>query len=128
MIARTAHQHRAAKAVLDEAIAAGIDRLWRPAMDVAQETADPIGQILATVLARDPRPDIVGAVQVLLPESTVSLRELAVVAAQASVAIACQGGEPGVIAGALNNLSNRLAELGQREEALAAIQEAAALT
>jgi TIR domain/Tetratricopeptide repeat len=58
-----------------------------------------------------------------LPDSTLVLREKAATLARRAVFMAREG-EPANLAKLLNNLSNRLADLGRGEEGLLAIQEA----
>ncbi len=62
-----------------------------------------------------------------LPESTLALRKIAVVLTERAVVLARAQGSRETLSGLLNALSNRLSDLGNREAALTAIEEAVEL-
>jgi tetratricopeptide (TPR) repeat protein len=125
VLTRMAHQNADARAALERGIAARFDVLRPVALEVARGSGDPLGKILADALKRNPRAEIAEAVVLRLPESTVAFSELAVVATETSLdAARKRDEEPEEIARLLNNLSVQLSDLGRREAALAAIEEA----
>jgi tetratricopeptide (TPR) repeat protein len=113
---------------LAEAIAKRLPRIWKTALAVAQQTGDPLGRILAEALEQTPRPAMATEIEAALPDHTIALRELAVVATQQALDCALEqppsSDRDERAARLLNHQSNRLADLGQREEALAAIEKA----
>jgi hypothetical protein len=87
-------------------------------MVVAVETGDQIGPILAELLGSTPLDaPVADALLGELPEHSLSLREVAAVLTQQAVYHARTAGDEPETARLLNNLSVRLADLGQREEA-----------
>jgi hypothetical protein len=102
--------------------------VWEPAIDVATETGDPIGALLAEALKETPHPELAEEMVTRLPWETVALRELAVVATQQALQqTGAQTAGPErdkSTADLLNALSHRLSNLGRREEALDAIEKA----
>ena len=98
-----------------------------PAIRVTQETGEVLGAALADVLPDTLSPEEARRLEALLPFPTVALREVAVLITQKAV----YGLEDpdtekqfSKEARLLNNLSNRLADLGDREAARDAIQKA----
>jgi hypothetical protein len=129
VLTRAARTYDAAAVALGDVLRDELPSLWAAAIEVAVETGDPIGALLAQALTESPRPEIVGAMLTRLPDDTVALRELAAVATeQALQQVRAQpaGDERDQEAALLNPLSNRLGGLGRREEALAASEEAVA--
>ena len=88
----------------------------------------PLGRILADAMERDGTPSIASEIDRLLPEQTVSLREVAVWSSQALLnALPADPTDMQIAAERarlLNNLGIGLSELGRREAALAAAEEA----
>ena len=128
---RGALVHPAAAVALRDALTAGLESLWPSAVEIAQEFGDPIGVILAEVLAETGSDELAAEIADALPEHTVALLELANVSTERALASARER-PSGVERDAevsrwSNNLSNHLSALGRREEALAAIQEAVAI-
>jgi tetratricopeptide (TPR) repeat protein len=122
---RIAHKDLRARAALERCISTRLDSLWSPAFEVARGSGDPLGQILAIALERNPRAEIAESIRARLPEATVVFRELAVVATEVCLVAARErGAAPDEVARLLNNLSIRHAHLGRREAALAASEEA----
>jgi len=98
-----------------------------PAIRVTQETGEALGAALAAVVPDALSPEEARRIEPLLPQRTVALREATVLITQKAI----DGlGDPRTEeqasekSGLLNNLSNRLADLGDREAARDAIQEA----
>ena len=89
--------------------------------------------LLDRALQQAPQPELAATLADQMPEHSVQLAALAATLTSQQVTryrAEALGGEPDAarrLAGSLNNLSNRLADLGRREEALAAIQEAATI-
>ena len=87
--------------------------------------------LLDNALQLAPQPGLAAQLAGQMPEHSVQLAALAATFTSQQVIryrTDARGGEPDAasrLAGSLNNLSNRLADLGRREDALAAIQEAA---
>jgi tetratricopeptide (TPR) repeat protein len=120
--------HSAAREPLRKALAAHLPSLWATTITVAQETGDPLGSLAADVLEQTPNPELAAEIERSLPEHTLALRELAVVATGQTLERArdqpASLERDASVAQLLNNLSNRLADLGRREPALAASDEA----
>jgi tetratricopeptide (TPR) repeat protein len=131
VLTRAARTELTARTALSSALARQLPTLWLAALEVAQETGDPIGSLLANQLATNPQPAIAEQILTQLPNRTVALRELAaVVLSQAFEAAIAQPAslERDRRAGALlNSLAIRLADLGQSEQALEANQRAVAI-
>ncbi|HLH68398.1 MAG TPA: tetratricopeptide repeat protein [Candidatus Dormibacteraeota bacterium] len=127
-LTRLAQRHPERVEWLVDLLEANLAVLAGDAIAVARETGDPLGTALARALRE--RPEATSALAALhseIPEHTVSLREVARLLAQAQVEVARASGSAPDLARSLNNLSNRLGELGRREEALEAVQEAVRL-
>ena len=106
------------------ALSANPARVLPMIIHVAIEFGDPIGRLAADWFEKNPNRQTALAVINLLPEQTVALRELA---AAVQKTVLEDATDPRERAASLNNLANRLSDLGRREEALAAAQEAAEL-
>jgi tetratricopeptide (TPR) repeat protein len=131
VLTRAARTHEAAKTALRQALRDQPLSVWETAIDVAAETGDPIGLLLAQVLTEAPQPELAQEMLARLPDQTVALRELAAVATEQALQRArTESAGPDRderVARLLNSLSIRLAELGRREEALGAAEEAVAI-
>ena len=86
---------------------------------------DPIGRLAAAWFEKHPDRQLALTTVELLPEQTVALRELA---AAAQKTVIKEATDPLERAASLNNLANRLSDLGRREEALAAAQKSQSFT
>jgi tetratricopeptide (TPR) repeat protein len=126
LLASAATDYPAAFRALDKTLRKRLDDLILPAIAVAQRGSDPLGQILAKALENDPRPDLVEAVNAALPDSTVALRELALVAAMSAYVRTRAGGVSIESTKLANNVGMRLGELGRDDEALPYADEAVA--
>ncbi|HEV2252293.1 MAG TPA: tetratricopeptide repeat protein, partial [Streptosporangiaceae bacterium] len=127
-LTRGAPDQPAVRAALDELLAAALPRI----VDLALTTGPAeLADLASLALQRAPRPDLAAPLADRMPEHSVRLAALAATLASQQVTqyrADAIGGEPNAasrLAVSLNNLSVRLAGLGRREEALAAIQEAA---
>ncbi len=115
---------------LSAVIQQDLEQLAPLAVKVAMESGDPIGQVLAECLRSQPNPTLSYELESDCPEQTVALLELGVVAtAQALAYVAETGGPPQTEklperGRLLNNLGNRLSDLGRWEDALKATAEA----
>ena len=129
-LTRGAPNQPAVRAALDELLAAALPRI----VDLAV-TADhaELADLASLALQLAPQPDLAAPLADQMPEHSVRLAALAATLTSQQVTqyrADALGGEPDAasrLAGSLNNLSVRLADLGRREEALAAIEEAAAI-
>ena len=127
-LARGAPAQPAVRAALDELLAAALPRI----VDLAV-TADraELADLASLALQLAPQPGLAAPLAGQMPEHSVRLAALAATLTSQQVAqdrASALGGEPDTasrLAGSLNNLSIRLGDLGRREDALAAIQEAA---
>ena len=72
--------HSSVKKALRRATSDHLATQWSAALEVAQETGDPIGRLLAEALDTQPQPRLAAQIEAALPEETVALRELSVVA------------------------------------------------
>ncbi|HKZ55991.1 MAG TPA: toll/interleukin-1 receptor domain-containing protein [Anaerolineales bacterium] len=127
---RTADGRPEADAWLLEVLSSDLERLAAPAIEAAIEGGDPIGRLLAQALNQSPMPALAHGLEASLPHETVSLRELAAEVTQQAIQhlesardVDAEERKSGR-ARLLNNLGVRLSELGRREEALFAAQEA----
>ncbi len=111
---------------LTKALSSNPSRMMPLALEVAIESGDPIGQIAARLLETNPDVELARALEGGIPERTTALRELAAAVGSILYTEAAGSDEDNKVARAryANNLSIRLADLGRREEALAAIEEA----
>ena len=117
---------------LAAAFAEAPERLLPLVIAVAQASGDPIGKIAAEWLDNNPRPGLAETIVAAapLPYPTTALREFAVSVETQLLAVVPEDGSEESLsrrAQVANNLSVRLADLGRREDALDAIQEAVAI-
>ena len=126
-LTRGAPNQPAVRAALDELLAAALPRI----VDLAITTGPAeLADLASLALQLAPRPDLAAPLADQMPEHSVRLAALAATLTSQQVTqyrADALGGEPDAasrLAGSLNNLSVRLGDLGRREEALAAIQEA----
>ena len=139
VLSRLAKRRPEARRWLEQAFARELERLAEPAIHVAIETGDPIGPVLAGALAARTEGgsfleyDQLRGLEAAIPEHTTALREGAT--AVMMQMRASLGQIPGPwpedlqveAARVANNLANRLSDLGRREDALAAVEEAVRL-
>ena len=126
-LTRSAPAQPAVRTALDELLAAALPRIVHRAIAYGHpELAD----LASLALQLAPQPDLAAPLVGQMPEHSVRLAVLAATLTSQQVTqyrADALSGEPDAasrLAGSLNTLSNRLGELGRREEALAAIQEA----
>ncbi len=126
-LTRGAPNQPALRTALDELLAAALPRIVDLAITVGPaELAD----LASLALQLAPQPDVAAPLAGQMPEHSVRLAALAATLTSQQVTqyrADTHGGEPAAasrLAGSLNNLSIRLGELGRREDALAAGQEA----
>ena len=129
VLTRLAKQRGEARRWLARAFENEAERLAEPAIQVAIETGDPIGQSLAEALYRhglnDPQ-----HLQRLIPWETVALREVATAVLEQMLAAIRAVPSPwseqvtAEAAGVAGTLVKRLSDLGRREDALNAAQKA----
>ncbi|MCG8356528.1 MAG: tetratricopeptide repeat protein, partial [Kiloniellales bacterium] len=134
VLTRMAPREPNARAWLERALHYDLERLAEPAMAVAIETGDPIGQVLAKALVDQPNAQLAATLEAQMPHQTVALREAAAAATSIyyhglkAVAVAVAEPKPDDVTQELariaTHLANRLSDLGRREEALTAAQEA----
>ena len=117
----------AIRVALNELLAEALPRI----VDLAITTDHPeLADLASLALRLEPRPDLAAPLADLMPERSLRLAALAATLTSQQVTLyraGATGGEPDAasqLARSLNNLSARLSDLGRREEALAAIQEA----
>ena len=126
-LTRGAPAQPAVRAALDELLAAALPRIVHLAITDGHAGTSRPGQPRAAARAR---PGLAAPLADQMPEHSVRLAALAATLTSQQVTqdrADARGGEPDAanrLAGSLNNLSVRLAGLGRREDALAAIQEA----
>jgi len=126
-LTRGAPNQSALRAALEELLATALPRIIQLAVTAAPaELAD----LASLALQLAPQPGSAAQLADGMPEHSVRLAALAAILTSQQVTqyrAGMAGREPDAasrLAGSLNNLSVRLAELGRREEALAAIEEA----
>src|ERR1019366_2974089 len=122
VLARAALTQPAALGLLRDALTAHAEQLAGPAMSVAVETNAAVGELLSEEL--DARPACAQVLEWIAAAAPYPSFALAPVAATVLAQLAGQTPEAGPRASRLVDLSNRLGDLGRREEALAAIEEA----
>ena len=128
---RLAQREPAARSLLTRAIEGDLGRLAVPAVRVAIATGDPIGLVLAQALSRDRDLEVARQLVDHLPYPTTALREAAA-EVEEILRTQLEDGEIAErteeerqkLATRANNRSLRLADLGRREDALEAIQQA----
>ena len=126
-LTRGAPNQPAARATLDELLAAALPRIVH--LVVSADHAG-LADLASLALQLTPQPGLAAQLAEQMPEHSVQLAALAVTLYSQQVTQYRAGtidGEPdaaGRLAGSLNSLSNWLGRLGRREEALAASQEA----
>ncbi len=129
VLTRLAQRDPAQAGWLDRALSNRLDRLAEIALIVAIESGDPIGRVLADVLARDADPELAAKLIRLLPERTVALRETKLEVIRLHLDGLHATPEPVPlqtkrdIAGYASNLAAALSALGHREDALEAAEE-----
>ena len=127
-LTRGAPNQPAVRAALNELLTATLDRIVHLAITADQAT---LADLVSLALQLAPQPRLAAPLADQLPEHSVRLAALAVTLTSQQVTqyrADILVGEPNSasrLAGSLNTLSLRLADLGRREEALAAIQESA---
>jgi len=126
-LTRATPNQSAVRAALDELLAAALPRI----VDLAITTGPAeLADLASLALQQAPQPALAALLADRMPEHSVRLAALAATLTSQQVTryrADTLGGEPDAadrLAGSLNDLSVRLGELGRREEALAAIQEA----
>ncbi len=125
VLARAALTQDRAVGLLRSALAADPDHLAVPAVSVAVETNPVLGELLSQVLGGQPvSRETLSQVAVACPYPSLALAAPAAVVLQHLADDAVDDNER---ARWLVDFSNRLGDLGRREEALAAIEEAAAV-
>ena len=119
------------RVALADAIAKHLPRIWKATLAVAQQTGDPLGLVLDNVMEQNPRLKLATQIEAALPDHTIAMRELAVTVTKQALGSVLEQPPSSErdkrAARLLNNQSMRLADLGRREEALEAIEEAVSL-
>jgi tetratricopeptide (TPR) repeat protein len=128
VLTQAARNYPAAQRALQQALTDQLGSLWSVALTVAQETGDPIGLLLAQIVADAGDPKLAAEIYGSLPAHTLALRELAVVATEQVLRGLLQD-RPSFdrdiqSARLRSNLATRLSDLGDRESALVATTEA----
>ena len=129
-LTRGAPNQPAVRAALDELLAAALPRIVDLAVTAGHAG---LADLASLALQLAPQPGLAAQLADQMPEHSVRLAALAATLTSQQVTqyrADALGGEPDAasrLAGSLNNLSVRLADLGRREDALAAIQEAVAI-
>jgi tetratricopeptide (TPR) repeat protein len=123
LLARAALTDPAAGPLLDIALRTSPGHLAVPALAVAVETNPALGDQIATILHdSDWPPELLRQIAGALPDASVALAATAALVFQRLTD--ASAGDPEEHARNLVGLSNRLGDLGRREDALAAIEEA----
>jgi tetratricopeptide (TPR) repeat protein len=123
VLARAALTDERAGGVLRDAFKAGLEDLAVPALTVAVETSPRVADLLSHALAEGPVPgSVLDQIADALPYPSFALAPVAAEVLQRLTVRAAAGSS--TRAGRLTSLSNWLSDLGRREEALAAIEEA----
>jgi tetratricopeptide (TPR) repeat protein len=127
-LTRTARAYPHAVQPLQEAIAAHFTSIWKTSLLAAQDVGDPLGPIIADVLAVNPQPELARQIEQALPKHSITLRELAVIATGQALDHTqnrSRGARRNAEKARLStNLSIRLSGLGRHEEALSLVEEA----
>jgi tetratricopeptide (TPR) repeat protein len=138
VMTRLARRSAAASTWLRHALAAHLDSLAEIALEVAAETGDPSGSDLAQALEGSATDELIERLYghfggVGRYSDSVPLREVAFVVTARKVALLRGRSESATdfftpdLARSLNNMSIRFSDMGRREEALEAIEEATKL-
>ncbi len=130
---RSARDHHSAEQALRRCLQTRFASLWRPAIDAAQRTGDPLASLLAHALIDSPMPQEAREILAEIPRQTMTLRKLAfVAAAQANIGVqqairAARAADPSKppptsllveMANTIAEHSRRMADVGQIELAL----------
>ena len=125
ILARAALTQESALSLLRGALAADLDHLAVPACSVAVETNPVLGELLSQVLSHKQLPsEALIRVAAAIPYPSIALAAPAALVLQR---LADDSADDSVRARRLTGLSNRLGDLGRREQALTAIEEAAGI-
>ena len=123
VLGRAALTDARAGQLLRGALKTGFEHLAVPALTIAVETNPATADMISAALSAGPVPQhVLEQITEAIPEQTVALAGLSAEVLQRLVDGSAPGS--GERAGLLKDLSNRLSDLGRREEALAAIEEA----
>ncbi|MGO9296536.1 MAG: tetratricopeptide repeat protein, partial [Streptosporangiaceae bacterium] len=123
LLARAALTDPAVVDLISSVLAGDLPNLAVPALAVAVETNAQVGELLADLLeSRHPAPDILRQIAQALPDTSIALARLGAATFQRLVDVSRPGSEER--GRNLISLSNRLSDLGRREDALAAVEEA----
>ena len=129
-LTRGAPDQPALRAALDELLATALPRIVH--LTVTAGPAE-LADLASLALQLAPQPELAATLADQMPEHSVQLAALAATLTSQQVTqyrVGMVDGEPDAasrLARSLNNLSLRLADLGRREDALAAIEEAAGI-
>ena len=123
VLGRAALTDARAGQLLRGALETGFEHLAVPALAVAVETNPATADMISAALSAGPVPQhVLERIDDAIPDQTVALAGLGAEVLQRLADGSAPGS--GERAGWLNDLSNRLSDLGRREEALAVIEEA----
>ena len=123
VLGRAALTDARAGQLLRGALETGFEHLAVPALAVAVETNPATADMISAALSAGPVPQhVLERIDDAIPDQTVALAGLGAEVLQRLADGSAPGS--GERAGRLNDLSTRLSDLGRREEALAAIEEA----
>jgi AAA ATPase domain/Tetratricopeptide repeat len=132
VLVRAAHEHADVAAHLEELVTEHLATIWPAAIAVAQESGGVLGSLLARAVERADDVELARAMLRAIPDSTVALRELAMVASEQVVradgASAVETVRDAALRAAeLQRYASKLAAVGRYDEALAAGGAAVAL-
>ncbi len=131
VLTNTARVDASAREPLRQSLCRALEQDWPIILEVAQESGDPIGQMLAEALEARPNPRLAAEIEAKLPERSVALREAAVVITQQAIELALETDQHDdrdvQVARLKRRLSRRLGEAGEDQEALRVAHEAVAL-
>jgi tetratricopeptide (TPR) repeat protein len=131
---QTASRDQGTREALERALRAQLPALWRVGIVVAQQTGDPIGQLMARALdTADARmPTLAAEIAERLPPDSVALREFALAVARQRVRacgeLPASAGQQRELADALTDLAQRLIKAAAAEESLQAAGAAVAVS
>jgi Tetratricopeptide repeat len=131
-LTRAAQEDTRSAVILAEAALRARTNLWRPALAVAGSQGGPFVPALERLADREDTPLPLAELDATLPTGHGTLCGLALIAAQRTVDRLRSAGtsgqdDHGPYAAAVNNLAVRLGDVGRRDEALEAAQEAVGL-